>query len=230
MGERLALITAGMSSLGEAVSTRLADAYYRIAVTYSPGNEGAREWIANMYRRYYEVHAYECDVGDYESCRACVAQVTRECGPIDILVNNAAASGAKSDGRHCSDDPVSNMTKQVCDGMKQRGWGRVINVALANGFNGASRQTRFAASGSIHVLTQSLALENARSGVTINTIAQGSTNPAEAIPGSQILARIPATRVRAGEELPALVLYLCSDDAASLTGATIAINSAEYVH
>ncbi len=238
MGDRLALITAGMSTVGEAIATKLADAYYRIAVTYAPGNEAAREWVANMYRRYYEVHAYECDVRDCDSCHACVAAVTRDCGPVDILINNPAAvdvertSAQSGRARSTGLDPLSNVTKQVCGGMMERGWGRIINIASANGFNGAMAHSAFApASGAIHRFTRSLAQEVARAGVTVNTISTGGKkSDREEISGSEILARSLLARRGAGEEIPAVVLYLCSNAGAALTGATIAVDGVAHLH
>src|SRR5207253_2556677 len=138
MAARLALITGGMGGLGETISTKMADAGYRVAVTYSPSNKTAAEWIDRMKSKGYAFKTFACDVADYDSSRACVEKVSSEVGPVDILVNNAGITRdmtfkkmTKADWdmvMRTNLDAVFNMTKQVCDGMVDRGWGRVINV------------------------------------------------------------------------------------------------------
>jgi acetoacetyl-CoA reductase len=155
MAKRLALITGGMGGLGETISTKMADAGYGVAVTFSPSNKTASRWTAEMKSRGYEFRAYPCDVADYESCKACVENVAQDMGPVDILVNNAGITRDmtfRKMGKGDWDavlrtnlDSVFNMTKQVCDGMVDRGWGRVINVSSVNGSKGAFGQTNYAA-------------------------------------------------------------------------------------
>src|SRR5256885_2579085 len=149
MATRLALITGGMGGLGETISTKVADAGYRVAVTYSASNKTVNQWIAAMKARGYDFRAYVCDVADFASCKVCAEGVTRDLGPVDILVNNAGITRdmtfrkmTKRDWDavlHTNLDSVFNMTKQVCDGMVDRGWGRVINVSSVNGSKGAFR-------------------------------------------------------------------------------------------
>src|SRR2546425_12133704 len=139
MAKRLALITGGMGGLGGIISTKMSDAGYRVAVTHSPSNKTTGGWTAQMKSRGYEFRTYPCDVADFESCQSCVGGVTRDLGPVDILVNNAGITRdmtfrkmTKGDWDavlHTNLDSVFNMTKQVCDGMVDRGWGRVINVS-----------------------------------------------------------------------------------------------------
>lgn len=246
MAKRLALVTGGMGGLGETISTKMADAGYRVVVTYSPSNKTADKWVAGMKSGGYDFHAYPCDVADYDSCRSCVANVANEIGQIDILVNNAGITRdmtfrkmTKADWDvvlHTNLDSVFNMTKQVCDGMVDRGWGRVINVSSVNGSKGAFGQTNYsAAKAGMHGFTKSLALEVAKKGVTVNTISPGyiGTKMVTAIPkeilDSKIIPQIPVGRLGKPEEIAGLIIYLCSEEAAFVNGANIAINGGQHM-
>ena len=246
MAKRLALITGGMGGLGEIISTKMSDAGYRVAVTHSPSNKTTGGWTAQMKSRGYEFRTYPCDVADFESCKSCVGGVTRDLGPVDILVNNAGITRdmtfrkmTKGDWDavlHTNLDSVFNMTKQVCDGMVDRGWGRVINVSSVNGSKGAFGQTNYsAAKAGMHGFTKSLALEVAKKGVTVNTISPGyiGTRMVTAIPreilDSKILPQIPLGRLGRPEEVAGLIIYLCSDEAAFVNGANIAINGGQHM-
>ena len=246
MAKRVALITGGMGGLGETISIKMADAGYRVAVTYSPSNKTSAEWTAAMKAKGYEFKAYPCDVTDYESAKACCAKVAAEVGPIDILVNNAGITKdmtfRKMDKAawdaviRTNLDSVFNMTKPVYDGMMDRGWGRIINVSSVNGSKGAFGQTNYAAAkAGMHGFTKSLALESARKGVTVNTISPGyiGTKMVTAIPkevlDSKILPQIPVSRLGKPEEVAGLIIYLCSEEAAFVTGANIAINGGQHM-
>ena len=246
MSDRIALITGGMGGLGETISTKMADAGYRVAVTYSPSNRTAEQWVAEKKERGYEFRAFPCDVTDFESARQCVTSVEAELGPVDILVNNAGITKdmtfrkmGKADWDaviHTNLDSVFNMTKQVYDGMIDRGWGRVINVSSVNGSKGAFGQTNYAAAkAGMHGFTKSLALESARKGVTVNTISPGyiGTKMVTAIPkdvlDGKILPQIPIGRLGKPEEVAGLIIYLCSEEAAFVTGANIAINGGQHM-
>ncbi len=246
MAKRLALITGGMGGLGEIISTKMSDAGYRVAVTHSPSNKTTGGWTAQMKSRGYEFRTYPCDVADFESCKSCVGGVTRDLGPVDILVNNAGITRdmtfrkmTKGDWDavlHTNLDSVFNMTKQVCDGMVDRGWGRVINVSSVNGSKGAFGQTNYsAAKAGMHGFTKSLALEVAKKGVTVNTISPGyiGTRMVTAIPreilDSKILPQIPLGRLGRPEEVAGLIIYLCSEEAAFVNGANIAINGGQHM-
>jgi len=246
MAKRIALITGGMGGLGETVSTKMADAGYQVAVTYSPSNKTAGEWLAAMKQKGYDFKAYACDVTDYDSAKACVAKITAESGPVDILVNNAGITKdttfRKMDKAawdaviKTNLDSVFNMTKQVYDGMMDRGWGRIINVSSVNGSKGAFGQTNYAAAkAGMHGFTKSLSLESARKGVTVNTISPGyiGTKMVTAIPkevlDSKILPQIPVARLGKPEEVAGLIIYLCSEEAAFVTGANIAINGGQHM-
>jgi acetoacetyl-CoA reductase len=244
--KKLALITGGMGGLGETISTKMADAGYRVAVTYSPSNKHADKWIAEMKARGFEFRAFPCDVADYDSCTACVGEVMKILGPVDILVNNAGITRdmtfrkmTKADWDaviHTNLDSVFNMTKQVCDGMVDRGWGRVINVSSVNGSKGAFGQTNYSAAKSgMHGFTKSLALEVAKKGVTVNTISPGyiGTKMVTAIPKeileSKIIPQIPVGRLGKPDEIAGLIIYLCSEEAAFVNGANIAINGGQHM-
>jgi acetoacetyl-CoA reductase len=194
----------------------------------------------------YGFKAYPCDVADFDSCKACVATVTAEVGPVDVLVNNAGITRdmtfkkmTKADWdvvMSTNLDSCFNMTKQVMDGMVERKWGRVINVSSVNGQKGAFGQTNYsAAKAGMHGFTKALALEVARNGVTVNTISPGyiGTKMVMAIPqeilDSKILPQIPVSRLGKPEEIAGLVAYLASEEAAFVTGANISINGGQHM-
>jgi acetoacetyl-CoA reductase len=243
---RIALITGGMGGLGETISTKMADGGYRVAVTYSPSNKTSDQWVDDMKGRGYDFRAFPCDVTDFDSARQCVAAVAAELGPVDILVNNAGITKdmtfrkmgkAEWDAVVSTNlDSVFNMTKHVYDGMIDRGWGRIINVSSVNGSKGAFGQTNYAAAkAGMHGFTKSLALESARKGVTVNTISPGyiGTKMVTAIPqdvlDGKILPQIPIGRLGKPEEVAGLIIYLCSEEAAFVTGANIAINGGQHM-
>jgi acetoacetyl-CoA reductase len=246
MTQRVALVTGGMGGLGEAICIKLSKMGYTVITTYSPGNKKSADWLADMKKQGYAFRAVPADVADFESCAKAVQQVGTETGPIDVLVNNAGITRDmtfKKMGKVDWDavmgtnlDSVFNMTKAVLDGMVDRGWGRVINVSSVNGQKGAFGQTNYsAAKAGMHGFTKALALEVARKGVTINTISPGyiGTKMVMAIPkevlDSKIIPQIPVGRLGKPEEVAGLVAYLCSDEAAFVTGANIAINGGQHM-
>jgi len=246
MNSRVAVITGGMGGLGETISAKMAGAGYRVAVTYSPSNKTADKWLSDMKGRGYDFRAYGVDVADFDSCKQCVEQVTADLGPVDILVNNAGITRdmtfrkmTKADWdvvMHTNLDSVFNMSKQVCDGMVERGWGRIINVSSVNGSKGAFGQTNYsAAKAGMHGFTKSLALEVARKGVTVNTISPGyiGTKMVTAIPkdilDTKIIPQIPNGRLGKPDEVAGLIIYLCSEEAAFVNGANIAINGGQHM-
>jgi acetoacetyl-CoA reductase len=224
----------------------MADAGYRVVVTYSPSNTKYKSWLDEMKSQGYAFGAYPVDVANYDDCAAKAARITQEMGPIDILVNNAGITRdmtfkkmTKNDWdavMRTNLDSCFNMTKQVMDGMVERGWGRVINVSSVNGQKGAFGQTNYAAAkAGIHGFTKSLALEVAKKNVTINTISPGyiGTKMVTAIPkeilDSKILPQIPVGRLGKPEEVAGLIIYLCSEEAAFVTGANISINGGQHM-
>jgi acetoacetyl-CoA reductase len=244
---RTALVTGGMGGLGETISIKLADAGYKVLVTYSPSNTKYRSWLEEMKGRGHTFPAYPVDVVNYDDCAAKCAQMQREHGAIDILVNNAGITRdmtfkkmTKADWdavMRTNLDSCFNLTKQVMDGMLERAWGRVINVSSVNGQKGAFGQTNYsAAKAGIHGFTKALALECARKGVTVNTISPGyiGTKMVTAIPkeilDSKILPQIPVGRLGKPEEVAGLIIYLCSEEAAFVTGANISINGGQHMY
>ena len=243
---RVALVTGGMGGLGEAVCIKLAALGYTVVTTHSPGNTKVNEWLATTKDMGFEFKAYPCDVADYDSAQACVAAIEKDIGPVEILVNNAGITRDmtfKKMGKTDWDavmstnlDSVFNMSKPVCDGMVERGWGRIINISSVNGQKGAFGQTNYsAAKAGMHGFTKALALEVARKGVTVNTISPGyiGTKMVMAIPqevlDSKIIPQIPMARLGKPEEVAGLVAYLASDEAAFVTGANIAINGGQHM-
>jgi acetoacetyl-CoA reductase len=236
-----------MGGLGEAICIKMAALGYQVVTTYSPGNTKAQDWLASMESQGYKFKAYPCDVSDYDSAVACINKIAEEIGPVDVLVNNAGITRdmtfKKMDKVNWDAvmktnlDSVFNMTKPVCDGMLERGWGRIINISSVNGQKGAFGQTNYsAAKAGMHGFTKALALEVARKGVTVNTISPGyiGTKMVMAIPSevleSKIIPQIPMGRLGKPEEVAGLVAYLASDEAAFLTGANIAINGGQHMH
>jgi acetoacetyl-CoA reductase len=245
--QRIAVVTGGMGGLGETISTKMADAGYRVVVTYSPSNTKYKSWLEEMKGRGYSFLAFPVDVVDYDNCAKMSMQIQAECGAIDILVNNAGVTRdmtfkkmSKADWdavMRTNLDSCFNMTKQVMDGMVDRGWGRVINVSSVNGQKGAFGQTNYsAAKAGIHGFTKALALEVARKGVTVNTISPGyiGTKMVTAIPkeilDSKILPQIPIGRLGKPDEVAGLIIYLCSEEAAFVTGANISINGGQHMY
>jgi len=243
---RVALVTGGMGGLGEAICLKLAALGYTVVTTCSPTSTHAVKWLREMRERGYQFHAFPCDVSDWDSCVACVKNITDEVGPVDVLVNNAGITRDMTFRKmdrvnwdavmHTNLDSCFNMTKQVCEGMVERGWGRVINISSVNGQKGAFGQTNYsAAKAGMHGFTKALSLEVARKGVTVNTISPGyiGTRMVMAIPrevlDSKIIPQIPIGRLGKPEEVAGLVAYLASEEAAFVTGANIAINGGQHM-
>jgi acetoacetyl-CoA reductase len=244
--KRIALVTGGMGGLGEAICIKLAKLGISVATTYSPTNTKAKEWLNSMNEQGYHFYAYPCDVADWESCQYCVRKIIEDLGPVDVLVNNAGITRDMTFKKmdkinwdmvmHANLDSCFNMTKQVCDGMIDRGWGRVINISSVNGQKGAFGQTNYsAAKAGMHGFTKALALEVVRKGVTVNTISPGyiGTRMVRAIPKevleSKIIPQIPMGRLGEPEEVAGLVAYLASEEAGFVTGANIAINGGQHM-
>ena len=240
------LVTGGMGGLGEVISTKMAAAGYRVAVTYSPGNSKHAEWVSAKKAQGHDILAVPCDVADIDSCARAVADVVATLGAVDVLVNNAGITRDMTFKKmdkvnwdavmRTNLDSLFNMSKQVVDGMVERGLGRVINVSSVNGSKGAFGQTNYsAAKAGVHGFTKALALEVAKKNVTVNTISPGyiGTKMVMAIPkevlDSKILPQIPVGRLGKPEEVAGLIMYLASEEAAFVTGANIAINGGQHM-
>ena len=247
MANRVVLVTGGMGGLGESICTKMADQGYIVVATYSPSNKTSDKWLAEMKARGYKVMAEPVDVTDFDSCVACIQAIEKKLGQVDVLVNNAGITRdmtfrkmTKSDWDaviHTNLDGCFNMSKQVVDGMVERGWGRVINVSSVNGQKGAFGQTNYAAAkAGIHGFTKALALEVSKKGVTVNTISPGYigtkmvTSIRQDILDDKILPQIPVGRLGKPDEVAGLIIYLASDEAAFVTGANISINGGQHMY
>ena len=240
MTARLAYVTGGMGGIGTAISKRLCREGFTVVAGCGPGSKRKDSWVADMRAQGFEVHASEGNVADWESTRAALAKVLAELGPVDVLVNNA---GITADGTfrkmtferwHKVIDTNLNslfhVTKQVIDGMLDRGWGRVINISSVNGQKGLFGQTNYStAKAGIHGFTMALAQEVAAKGVTVNTVSPGyiGTEMVRAVKPEmleKIVATIPVGRLGTPEEIASIVAWLASDDAAFATGADFSLN------
>ena len=246
MAQRTALVTGGMGGIGEEICKKLSQQGHKVATTHSPGNKKYQEWLGEMKSAGFDFYAVPCDVTDFDSCAQAASQVTKELGPVDILVNNAGITRDTTFKKMTVEDwrtvmatnldSMFNMTKQVCDGMVDRGWGRIINVSSVNGQKGAFGQTNYsAAKAGAHGFTKALALEVAKKGVTVNTVSPGyiGTKMVLAIPkevlDAKILPQIPVNRLGTPQEIAGLIAYLATDEAAFVTGANIAINGGQHM-
>ena len=240
MADRVAFVTGGMGGIGTAICRRLAADGNKVVANCLPGYDKKDAWLASMSAQGYDVHAAEGSVEEFDSCADMFYRIASVLGPVDILVNNA---GITRDGvfKRMSESDwydvintnlngVFNVTRQVIEGMMDRGWGRVINVSSVNALKGQFGQTNYsAAKAGMHGFSKALAQEVVRKGVTVNTISPGyvATDMVMAIREEvreQIVASIPMGRLAQPDEIAGLVSYLCSDGAGYITGANISIN------
>ena len=237
---RVALVTGGTRGIGAAISRALQDAGHKVAATYAGNREKAE-----AFRQETGIAVFQWDVADEAACADGVGRVAGEVGPIDILVNNA---GITRDGWfHKMDfaawsavlktnlDSMFTMTRPVIDGMRERSFGRVINISSINGQKGQIGQVNYAtAKAGVIGFTKALALENARKGITVNCVCPGYINtemvaavPEKVLEG--IVQGIPVNRLGTAEEIAALVVYLASEQSAFMTGAVLSINGGQYM-
>jgi len=240
MVERVAFVTGGMGGIGTAICKRLAASGNKVVANCLPGYDRKDEWLASMRAQGFSVHAAEGNVEEFDSCADMFYRISSIIGPVDILVNNA---GITRDGvfkRMSESDwydvintnlnSVFNVTRQVVEGMTDRGWGRIVNVSSVNALKGQFGQTNYsAAKAGMHGFSKALAQEVVRKGVTVNTISPGyvATEMVMAIRAEvrdQIVATIPMGRLAQPDEIAGLVGYLASDEAGYITGANISIN------
>jgi acetoacetyl-CoA reductase len=246
MSKRVALVTGGAGELGRAICERLASQDCRIVAMDISVKNGAGEWRKRMSAAGYDLTLVQGDVTSFDSCASTIAQVEKSVGPVDILINCA---GITRDSKLTNMDPemwnavlttnldsVFNITRQVVNGMTQRGFGRIINISSLNGEKGQFGQTNYsAAKAGMHGFTMALAQEVARKGVTVNTVSPGymDTNMVRAVPEDireQILEQIPLGRFGKTTEIGAVVGFLASADAAYVIGANFSVNGGHHMH
>ena len=238
---RVALVTGGSRGIGASISTALKDAGYSVAATYAGNDEKAAAFTAET-----GIKTYKWDVGDYDACAAGIAQVEADLGPVDVLVNNAGITRdapfhkmTPQQWKEVMDTNLSgvfNMTHPIWPGMRERTFGRVINISSINGQKGQFAQANYAAAKAGDIgFTKALAQEGARAGITVNVIAPGyintemmSTIP-EKVMNEVILPQIPVGRLGETTEIARAVVFLASDDAGFVTGSTMSVNGGQYL-
>ena len=238
---RVALVTGGTRGIGAAIARALQAEGYKVAVNYL-GNEA----VATKFRKETGIPVFLWSVADYESCAAGVEKVVAELGgPIDVLVNNAGITRDVFMHKMTADQWKSvidtnlgscfHMSRNVIEGMRERGFGRIINISSINGVKGQIGQTNYsAAKAGIIGFTKALAQEGAAKGITVNAIAPGyiATDMVSAMAPEivdKIKAGIPVGRLGLVEEIARAVVFLASDDAGFITGATLNINGGQYM-
>lgn len=246
MNQKLAYVTGGMGGIGTAICQRLHKDGFKVVAGCGPTRD-YKQWLEEQKALGYTFYASAGNVGDWDSTVEAFAKVKAEHGPVAVLVNNA---GITKDGQFrkmskadwdavlsTNLDSLFNVTKQVIEDMIEANFGRIINISSVNGQKGAFGQTNYsAAKAGMHGFTKALALEVARAGVTVNTISPGyiGTKMVTAISPeileAKILPQIPLGRLGQPEEIAGLVAYLCSKEAAFVTGANIAINGGQHMY
>lgn len=240
MTQRIAFVTGGMGGIGSAICRRLASNGATVVAGCLPGYDKKEEWLSSMRAEGFQVYAAEGNVDDFDSCAQMFYQITAVVGPVDILVNNA---GITRDGVFKRMSPndwysvintnlnsVFNVTRQVVEGMTERGWGRIINMSSVNALKGQFGQTNYsAAKAGMHGFTKALAQEVVKKGVTVNTVSPGyvATDMVKAIKPEilkSIVDGIPMGSLADPQEIAGLVAYLASDEAGYITGSNISIN------
>lgn len=237
---RVAVVTGGTRGIGEATSLALSGRGLRVAATFVHGEERAAAFTSRT-----GIRAFRWDVCSLASCQAGLAAVEEELGPVDIIVNNAGITRDSSllkmteaQWQDVIDTNLTgcfNMAKAGFPGMKDRGWGRIVNVGSINGQAGQFGQANYAAAkAGLQGLTKALALEGARSGITVNMIAPGyvETEMVGAMSPdalAKVAARIPVGRLGQPAEIARGVAFLVADDAAFITGATLSINGGQHM-
>ena len=238
---RVAVVTGGTRGIGRAISVALNEADYKVAAVYAGNDEAARRFTQET-----GIAAFKFDVADFKACEVGVKRIEQELGSVEVLVNNAGITrdsvlhkmSPEQWGEVIATNLTScfNMCRLVIEGMRQRGFGRIVNIGSINGQAGQYGQVNYAAAKSgIHGFTKALAQEGASRGVTVNAIAPGyiDTDMVRAVPQNvldKIVARIPVGRLGHAEEIARGVLFLVSDQGGFLTGSTMSINGGQHMY
>ncbi|MEO1250457.1 MAG: acetoacetyl-CoA reductase [Pseudomonadota bacterium] len=238
---RVALVTGGTRGIGAAISVALKEAGRTVVANYGGNDEAAAAFTAET-----GIAAKKFDVSDYDSVTAAIAEIEAEHGPVEVLINNAGITRDGTMHRMARDawDAVIdtnlgscfNCCRAVIDGMRTRGFGRIVNIGSVNGQAGQYGQVNYAAAKSgIHGFTKALAQEGAAKNITVNAIAPGyiDTDMVRAVPENvleKIIARIPVGRLGQASEIARGVVFLTSDDAGFVTGSTLSINGGQHMY
>ena len=236
-----AIVTGGTRGIGAAISVALSEDGHKVAATYAGNDEAAAAFKTET-----GISVYRFDVADFDQCSQSVAKIETDLGPINILVNNA---GITRDGTlhrmnfeqwnavlQTNLSSCYNMCRNVIDGMRERGFGRIVNIGSINGQAGQYGQVNYAAAKSgIHGFTKALALEGAAKGITVNAIAPGyvDTDMVRAVPEKvleKIIATIPVGRLGYARDIARAVQFLVADDATFITGSTLSINGGQHMY
>ena len=236
---RVALVTGGTRGIGRAVAARLLQDGFKVAVLCRSGRWGEDEPAG------LDAPVFACDVAAFDACAAAVAQVEAQLGPVEVLVNDAGVTADAALHKMSQEqwrqvlsvdlDSMFNMCRQVVGGMRDRGFGRIINIASINGQKGQFGQTNYsAAKAGVVGFTKALALETARKGVTANAVAPGyiATRMLADVPKpvlDEIVQDIPVGRLGRPEDVARAVSFLAADDADFITGAVLAVNGGQYM-
>jgi acetoacetyl-CoA reductase len=244
MTTRTALVTGGTGGIGSAICKRLAQMGHRVATNYRDEAK-AKAWQAKLKSEGVDVAIAPGDIGTPEGAASLAKAVVEQLGPIDILINNA---GITRDGTFHRMDALQwhdvintnlnscfNMTRPVIEGMRERKWGRVVQISSINGLKGQYGQANYAAAkAGMHGFTISLARENAKLGITVNTVSPGyvATDMVMAVPEevrAKIVADIPTGRLGKPDEIAHAVAFLVSEDSAWITGSNLDINGGHHM-
>ena len=244
MAARVALVTGGTGGIGTAICKKLADMGHKVATNYR-NEEKTLAWQQQMREQGYDVTIVKGDVSSPEEAEALVREVEAKLGPVDILVNNAGITRDttfhRMNPQHWNDvintnlNSVFNMTRPVIEGMRDRKWGRVIQISSINGLKGQYGQANYAAAkAGMHGFTSSLARENAKLGITVNTVSPGyvATDMVMAVPEevrAKIVAEIPTGRLGKPEEIAFAVAFLVDEQASWITGSNLDINGGQHM-
>lgn len=237
---RVALVTGGSRGIGEAISRALQAAGYTVAANYAGNDEAAQKFSADT-----GIKTFKWSVADYDACKAGIAEVEADLGPVEVLVNNAGITRDAMFHRMTPDQwkavidtnltGVFNMTHPVWPGMRERKFGRVINISSINGQKGQAGQANYSAAKAGDLgFTKALAQEGARAGITVNAICPGYIGTEmvrqidEKVLNEKIIPQIPIGRLGEPEEVARCVVFLASDDAGFISGSTISANGAQF--
>jgi len=238
---RVAVVTGGTRGIGEAISKALKAAGYKVAANYAGNDEAAAKFKADT-----GIPVYKWDVSSYESCAEGLKKVEAELGPVEVLVNNAGIARDTMFHRmkpeqwsaviNTNLNSLFNMCRPVIEGMRERKFGRIINISSINGQKGQMGQANYSAAKAGELgFTKALALESARAGITVNAICPGyiATEMVKAVPKDvmekSILPYIPIGRLGEPEEVARCVVFLASDDASFITGSTLTANGGQVM-